>query len=428
MPKITIWLMAAWASLPLGAEVRTMTMRQAVEIAVDQNPDLIMARLEEQRAQEAIREARDPFWPRIVAGSGLAYSNGFPMSIEGSAPSVVQAQARQFIFNRGQSLAVAQAKESARSAAFATGASREDVAFRTAELFLNAERSARTVHSVRQQLTGLEKVLETVRTRVNEGRELPIEAKRGELNLARARQRLLTAQTEQEIAERTLATVLGMSAEDRIRAGEEPHMLPDVPDSEPHAVEAAVRSSKEVRRLESALQAKQLEIRSRRAERLPRIDLVAQYGLFARFNHYEDYFRTFQRHNGQLGISIQVPLMAGPGVASRVAQSEIDLTHLRTELKIARNRIELDVHRGFHAVRQAEAARQVARLDLDVTRDQLSILLAQMEEGRASLRQIEEARFAESEKWIAFYDSQAAADRATLDLLRMTGGLLAALQ
>src|ERR1039457_2553935 len=100
----------------LRAEVRPMTLRQAVETALRQNPDIALSRLEEERARQAVRVAKDPFTPRLTVGSGLAYSNGFPMSIEGSAPSIVQAHANQFLFNRQQSYAVAQAKEQVRGA------------------------------------------------------------------------------------------------------------------------------------------------------------------------------------------------------------------------------------------------------------------------------------------------------------------------
>src|SRR5687767_1427854 len=84
----------------LRAEVHSMTFRQTVETAVRQNPEIALARLDEEKARQAIRVAKDPFIPRIVVGSGLAYSNGFPMSIEGSAPSVVQVHAVQYLFNR----------------------------------------------------------------------------------------------------------------------------------------------------------------------------------------------------------------------------------------------------------------------------------------------------------------------------------------
>src|SRR5450631_4346934 len=124
----------------LRAEVRPMTLRQAVETALKQNPDIALARFDEEKARQGVRVARDPFTPRLIVGSGLAYSNGFPMSIEGSAPRVVQAHIVQDIFNRQQSLTVAQAKEDARGAGLAAIGKRDEVVFRTASLYLDAER------------------------------------------------------------------------------------------------------------------------------------------------------------------------------------------------------------------------------------------------------------------------------------------------
>ena len=120
-----------------------MTLREAVGRAVAQNPDITLARLDEENARHGVQVAKDPFAPRIIVGSGLAYSNGFPMSIEGSAPSIVQARASQFIFNRQQSYAVAQAKEQVRGAGIDVASKRDEVAYRTASFYLDAERAAR---------------------------------------------------------------------------------------------------------------------------------------------------------------------------------------------------------------------------------------------------------------------------------------------
>src|SRR6516164_5313858 len=84
------------------AEVHVLTLRAAVDTALKQNPDITLARLDESKAREGVSLARDPFVPRIGVGSGLAYSNGFPMSIDGAAPSVFQARANQYLFNRPQ--------------------------------------------------------------------------------------------------------------------------------------------------------------------------------------------------------------------------------------------------------------------------------------------------------------------------------------
>jgi hypothetical protein len=51
-----------------------------------------------------------------------------------------------------------------------------------------------------------------------------------------------------------------------------------------------------------------------------------------------------------------------------------------------------------------------------------------MEEGRATLRQVEEARIVENHKWIAFYDAQYALEKARWSVLRLTGEVVAAVE
>jgi outer membrane protein TolC len=405
-----------------------MTLRQAVEAALKQNPDIMVARLDEEKARQGVRLARDPFTPRITVGSGLAYSSGFPMSIDGSAPSVVQAHASQFIFNRQQSFAVAQAREDARGAAILTTSKHDEVAYRITSLFIDAERAARIGDLARKDAESQEKVLATVEAQVREGRALPLAEKTAAYQLAYARQLAATLEDDQVTAETALAVALGMQAEDRVRPVEAERPAPKLPLSEEVAVEDALQSSKELRRIESQIASKQLEMRGEKAARWPRIDLVAQYGMLARFNNYEKFFKAFQRNNGEIGVSFQLPLLAGPGVGAQVAQTEGDMARLRIELANARNRITSDLQQSFREVKRAAGAADVARLDLDVAREQLSVTLAQMQEGRLTLREVEQARVLENQKWIAFYDAQYAVEKARWNVLRLAGNLVPALE
>lgn len=423
MSKLSLVLMVC----VVHAEVRTMTLRQAVELAVKQNPDVALARLDEEKARAGIRTARGPFLPRLVVGSGLAYSNGFPMSIEGSAPSVVQANAQQFLFNRPQSFLVAQAREEARGAAFGVASKRDEVAYRAAALYLDAERYARIRSLAANAVESQQKVLDTTRAQVLEGRALPITEKQAALALARLRQTAGTIEDEQADAETQLALALGFPAEDRVRAVEEERTPPALPASEQEAIDAALASNAGLRQLQSQIASKQLEMRGERAARLPRADLVAQYAMMAKFNNYDQFFSKFQRNNGQIGVSFQLPLFT-PGVGAQVAQSEIELNHLRVELGNARNRISADLQQAFRDVKKSTTAAEVARLDLDVARAQLDVDLALMQEGRLSVRQVEEERIVENDKWIAFYDAQYAIEKARWNLLRLSGGFMQAME
>src|SRR5580693_1552918 len=135
-----LWLLAV-LTVTARAETYTLTLKQAVDRAAAQNPEVVMARLDEIKAGAAIRIAKDPFSTHIGGGSGLAYSYGYPLSIDGSAPAIFQTKANQFLFNRPQSFAVAQAKENAKGAGLATGEKRDDIVYRVAAMYVDLDRT-----------------------------------------------------------------------------------------------------------------------------------------------------------------------------------------------------------------------------------------------------------------------------------------------
>jgi outer membrane protein TolC len=415
-------------ALSARAETYTLTLKQAVDRALAQNPEIVMARMDELKATLGIRYARSPFTPRVFAGSGAAYSNGMPLSIDGAAPAVFETRASQLLYNMPQRYAVEQARESARGAGFASGEKADDIAFRVASLYIDLDRAARLADSAKKQVGSLEMVLAAIQARVEEGRELAVTAQQANVNLLRARQRFIALESDRDYAGHSLASTLGYSAGDVVQPAGEERVAPRVPETEEAALETALNASKELKRLDANYSAKGLEIKGDKAQRMPRVDLVAQYALLSKINHYELYFNRFQRNNEEIGASIQVPIFLGSGVRALIEQAQSDQQHLRAEMQAARNRISLDIHRSYLDIRKADVARELSQADLDLARSQLSIVLAQMSEGRASLREVEDSRFNEDEKWIAFYDAQFSSERARWNVLRETGELRAALQ
>jgi outer membrane protein len=410
-----------------SAEVKTMTLRQAVDMALAQNPDVLLARLDQQKARGQVTIQRDPFVPKVYAGSGVAYTNGFPATIDGSAPSIVQARASMAIFNRPQSYLVAQAQESARGAGAETARRQDEVVYRVTTLFLDAEQAARSLEAAQRQSANLLKVRELMEQRVSEGRELPIESKKANLAVLRANQATDSLTLNLMNAETSLGLLLGLNPGDRVHPAPGEREAIDVPLSEDASIEEALASNNELKALESNMQAKMLEVKSYQAERLPKINLLAQYSLLGKFNNYEEFFRKFQRHNGQIGASIELPLLVGRAASAQRSQAELEIAKLRIEVTRTRSRITADLRSAYQEVKRADASRDVARADLDVAREELTLDLALMDEGRLPLARVEAARATENEKWLAYYDAQHAAELARINVLRYTGTLAAAI-
>lgn len=403
-----------------------LTLRQAVEMALKENPDVVLARLDEQKAQAAIRVARDPFVPKVYAGSGAAKVWGYPGSIEGSAPSIIQTRTDMALYNRPKSYEVARVREVARGSAIDTQSKSDQAVYQTASLFMDAQEMGRSVQSLQLEVESLKRVSQAVGLQVQEGRQLPIENQRVAVDVARANQRLSALNDDLDYAQASLAVVLGYAGEDRVRPVEEERAALEVPASEEAARTLALENNKEIRKLQSQLQAKGFELKEYQATWLPTVDAVAQYALFAKSN-YTAYFSHFQRNNAELGAAITIPILPGSAAKGEAAQTRTDILELRTQMNQVRNRVELDTQKSYQNLEKAASAQEVARLDLDYARSQVSLLLTQLSEGRSTEQAVDNARLNEQEKWIVFYDAQHTVELARLDLLRQTGTLAAAL-
>jgi outer membrane protein TolC len=408
----------------LNAEVHSLTLQQALELAARQNPEVILARLDEQRAVEGVKVAIDPFRPKVYGGSGLAYEYGYPNSIDGNAPSIIQLKTDMALFNRPKSYEVASARETARGSQFNAQVKAEDVAYQAADLFLTAATIAHEGETLSQQLPSLQKVSEAMSAAVNEGSELPLELKRAKVNLAVSQERLSSSQLDLDYYEMMLAVALGFPATDRVRTVDSDLSATPTPPTEEDAADMALRNNRQLRQMRSQVLAKQLQVRSFRAAFLPQVNLVAQYSLFAKYN-YSDYFQHFQRNNYQVGASITIPVLVGSASKGLAEQNNTDLQKIRIQMDQTRNRIISDTRRSYEQWKKAENIRDLSRLQLDLAREELTVLLAKQGEGQVPMSRVEQARLEESNRWIALYEAETQVTRTKLAILRETGTLLA---
>ena len=417
------------AAASAAANTHPLTLQQALELAARQNPDVTLARLDEQHAEAGIRIAQDPFRPKVILGSGAAYTYGYPNTIEGSAPAIFQITTQQSLLNRPKTFQVAASRELARGAEFAAQAKTDDVAYQTADLFLTASQIEHQFEALSGQLPSLQKVIDTVAAAVSEGTELPLELKRARVNLASSEQQLGAARLDQEYYETMLAVVVGYPATDRVKPVESDTSAVGTPVSESEAADIALRNNRQLREMQSNILAKEMDLRSYKAARLPQVDLVAQYALFAKYT-YQQYFPSnrFQRNNFQLGAAISVPLLVGYGRGGYMQQSQTDIQKLRIQTDQLRNRILTETRRSYQQWQKAVSIRDLARMKLDLARQELTVRLAQNAEGRTPLRELEQARIDESNLWMELYDSEAQVTRAKLAILRQTGTLVSAVR
>src|SRR6516225_6216054 len=90
--------------LALGGEMvaQTLSLQRAIELALVHSTGTLSSQADVQRAFGSYLELRDTYIPQVTVGSGLGYSYGFPLTLEGAAPSLVTVVGQSTVFNPSQ--------------------------------------------------------------------------------------------------------------------------------------------------------------------------------------------------------------------------------------------------------------------------------------------------------------------------------------
>ena len=417
-------LLAACFVIPAtlaAQESEPLTLKQTVDLALRNSREVALAQVRYNVAENTARVNASAFRPNLYTGSGAAYTYGFPQTPGGAAPSIVNLSYVQTIFNpslRGQALAANERTEAQRLELEKT---RNSVMLQTTSDYLELGKVRHSLELMRNQRQGSARILNFTRQRINEGVELPIEGTRAELAEARLERRIVQLESRERVLQHELAALLGMPADRRIEVESEALSL-DEPQRESDLIDRALRTNLELRQANYERRARERRLAGEIGTKWPTVDLFGQYGLFARFNNFDDYFRRFQRNNFNVGLQVRIPIVSGQRSAS-VALARGELTASEMELKNKQQSVELEVGRQYQRLRELDAGREVARLELKLAQENVQVIQARFEEGRANLRDVERARLDENDKWASFLDSDYDRQKAQLDLLNITGDL-----
>jgi outer membrane protein TolC len=127
------------------------------------------------------------------------------------------------------------------------------------------------------------------------------------------------------------------------------------------------------------------------------------------------------------GLDVRIPIFASRTSAS-VAEAEASVTAARAAVESKRSELSVDVRHKARQAREMDMGREVSRLELALAQDNLQVMQAQFQEGRISIRDMQNAQLEENDKWLAFLDADFARQQAQLDLLHATGQVATLLQ
>lgn len=404
-----------------GTHAVALTLRRAIELALQNSREIQVAKLQASLANRSALITKAQFLPNISAGSGAGYTYGIPETPGGRAPSVFNTTYTEQIFNaelRGQGKEL---EEQAKSQKILLDDATNGVIVATAAAYLELGMVRHSLEVLRKEQESADRILGVTQEREKENLELPVNVTKDQLTRARVTERILQLEGREDDLEVFLRNETGLAPDTAIDVS--PEDLPGAAEQEgANLVAMAMQSSPSLRAAEADVRAKEFRLRGEKHGYYPALEFVAVYSRLAKFNNYLDFFKKFQANNFNAGVQIQIPVFSAQTRAN-IALAQVNLDVAKANLADRKNQVSADVRKKTRAVRERDAAKEVARLELQLAQQNVSVLQSQFQEGKVNLRDVERARLEENEKWMAYLDANFQRQQTQLDLLKAAGQL-----
>ena len=398
-----------------------VTLKRAIELALLNSKEIQVARIQASVADHAAQITKAQFMPNLYAGSGAGYTNGMPETPGGRAPSVFNVTYTEQVLNeplRGQAKEMT---EQAKAQKIALEEARGNVISRTAMAYLELAKVRHSLELLCAEQESAEKILQVTQNRESQGFELPVEVTKAQLTKARVVERILQLEEREDELEVFLRYQLGMSENQTIEVT--PEDLPgEAEQAGDNLIAAALTSNPALRLAESDVRAKEFRLKGEKRGYYPTLELVSIYSLLAKYNNYNLYFNHFQPNNFNAGIDLRFPIFSAQ-LKANIGLAQVNLDAARATLASKRIELSAEVRQKTRRVREMDAAKEVARLELQLAQQNVAVLQAQFAEGKLNLRDMERARLVENDKWMAYLDANFQRQQAKLDLLKAAGQL-----
>lgn len=405
------------AFVPSIANAEPVTFKRAIELAIRNSTAVNAADVDVNRLQATYQEARDQYIPQVYFGSGLAYSFGFPLG----EPSLFKVSSTSLLLNEAQREFIKAARSDVRAATLNKQEKKGQIILETALSYSELDKNEASINVLRQQEDAALKFEDIEHQRIQAGVDAPIELTKAKLNTARIRLKIAELVAGADTLRMRLSQLTGLPAKEFETVAESIPRLPEVSQGEDLATRAvnfspAVASAKEL------ASAKLFQARGEHKQLYPAVDLVGQYARFTKYNNYDQYYKTFRRNNGAIGIEIRFPFL-NKGQKDHSEAAYADALRARKDVDAAKEQVSTETLKLQRSVAQLSAAREVAKLEYQLAQNNTEAMQAKVDAGQATLRDQQQAQLDENDKYSTLLDATYELEKAQMQLLKQTGDL-----
>jgi outer membrane protein TolC len=414
-------LLAAVLLIAPLSPAESLPLERAIRLALAHSTTSAIANADVQRTFASYRELHNSYVPQLFVGSGLGWSYGFPLSIEGSAPAIANVSAQSTVYNAAQRQFMNAAKTDWQASEFQNKDQRnaiiQDVALTYAEL---AKWEARLVRlqPYESQSAQMEKA---VAERLQAGVDSAVDLNKAKLSTARVRLHRTEARGSADVLRRHLSTLTGLPASAIEIAPDTIPALPPVA-NEQDLSEKAIASSPAIKVAEQHSLAESMRAMGEHRALYPTIDFSAQYARLSTINNYNQYYTKFQPDNATIGLAFKIPVF-NASQRARAEAADAEALRAKKQAEAARDQVAEETLKLQRAAEQLAAAREVAELEYQLAQSGLDAAQTRVDANTGTLHELADARVQAAERFLLFQDADFEYQRARMNLLRATGDL-----
>lgn len=377
-----------WASDSIPKNLN-LDLKGCTEIALKNNPDILVARQRRVMAKSRVGEAKSGFWPRLNLASrytrlsveteydltllglkdlGLAYDEYTLTSRLGEADERYDADftLSQPIYTGGRlSSQLAYARANKTSAESDLHRVEQEIISGVTRAYYEVLKTDRICKVIHETIGQMEGHLRIARAHYEAGLVSRSDVLGAEVHLSDMKQNLIRVQNAHEIAVNFLNSLLGIDLETKLRLKDEVLLLEGDPDLE-ESLASAYQNRPDWARTQANIEAARVGVRLARVPNYPALNLVGRYGRTG-------YEFPPDEETWQVGLAANLIIFDGNLTRNQIKGAEANLALMERMRDRLKAMIEIEVRQAILSLQEVKKRLKTIEKNIDQAKESLRV-------------------------------------------------------
>lgn len=400
--------MIKWKKLALGIftvastlaySQQTITLKQAIEFALQNKADALKSRLDITNADAKILEAKAGALPKVTGNANITYNpiiqeialGGQTFKMGQPWVAVAGVQLQQALFNQQVFIGLKAAKSTKEFYQLNANLTEEQIIERVSNAYFQVFTAQEQKNTLESSYSSTEKVRNVIKSLYDNGLSKKIDLDRTNVNLTNIETNIKQSNNGITQAENALKFYMGMPIETKIQLVQEdmavtPHLLDETVNTDERTEVKVLLKNKEL-----------LEYQKKAtiANYYPTVNLTAKY-------NWQGLGEKFPLTNGSskgvrwsdysaIGLGINIPIFNGFATKAKVQQNQIDIDKLEIDIKDTKLGLDQAYQNAKAQIENSLATLESQKANVKLAEDVLADTKSNYQYGLATLTDLLEA-------------------------------------